>query len=42
MYAKLNALQGENRTWWTGARWQTNHSSPIWSFTDSLLPAIAA
>jgi hypothetical protein len=41
-YSKLNALQGHNRTFYTGAAFQTNDSSLIWRFTEELLPQIVA
>lgn len=41
-YSHLNALQGRNQTYYTGAAFQTNDSSLIWAFTQSLLPQIAA
>jgi hypothetical protein len=41
-YSKLNALQGHNRTFYTGAAFQTNDSSLIWRFTEELLPQILA
>lgn len=41
-YTKLNALQGHNRTFYTGAAFQTNDSSLIWRFTQELLPRIVA
>jgi hypothetical protein len=41
-YTRLNALQGHNRTYYTGAAFQTNDSSLIWAFTQGLLPQIAA
>lgn len=41
-YTQLNALQGRNLTYYTGAAFQTNDSSLIWTFTQGLLPEIAA
>jgi hypothetical protein len=42
-YKQLNALQGQDSTWWTGAAWQTQDSSLIWNFTESnILPQLAA
>jgi hypothetical protein len=41
-YTRLNALQGHNRTFYTGAAFQTNDSSLIWRFTEGLLPQILA
>lgn len=40
-YKALNSLQGRNNTFYTGAAFQTNDSSLIWSFTEALLPKIA-
>jgi hypothetical protein len=40
-YAQLAALQGNSRTFYTGAAFQTNDSSLIWRFTEELLPQIA-
>ena len=39
-YRSLQALQGRNNTFYTGAAFQTNDSSRIWRFTESLLPQI--
>lgn len=40
-YDQMNALQGELNTWWTGAAWQAQDSSEIWSWTEAvLLPKI--
>ena len=39
---KLNALQGRNRTFYTGAAFHTHDSSLLWQFTEALLPRIAA
>ncbi|KAF3767282.1 FAD/NAD(P)-binding domain-containing protein [Cryphonectria parasitica EP155] len=42
-YNKLNALQGRDNTWWTGAAWQAQDSSLIWNWTEyTLLPKIVA
>jgi hypothetical protein len=42
-YKQLNALQGQDSTWWTGAAWQTQDSSLIWNFTEyNVLPQLAA
>jgi hypothetical protein len=42
-YTRLNALQGQDSTWWTGAAWQTQDSSLIWNFTEyNVLPQLAA
>ena len=39
-YRKLYGLQGQMKTFYTGAAWQTEDSSLIWRFTKALLPAI--
>ena len=39
-YRSLQALQGRRNTFYTGAAFQTNDSSRIWRFTESLLPQI--
>ncbi|KAJ7271530.1 hypothetical protein C8J57DRAFT_1179651 [Mycena rebaudengoi] len=36
-YRRLNALQGAKNTWWTGAAWQTQDSSLIWNFTETVV-----
>ena len=41
-YRKLYALQGRNRTFYTGAAFHTHDSSMLWQFTEALLPRIAA
>jgi hypothetical protein len=41
-YATLNALQGRNNTFYTGAAFQTNDSFLIWEYTEGLLPQIVA
>jgi hypothetical protein len=41
-YKKLYALQGRNRTYYTGAAFHTHDSSLLWQFTEALLPRIAA
>jgi hypothetical protein len=42
-YQQLNALQGQWRTWWTGASWQAHDSSIIWNFTEyNILPKLLA
>jgi flavin-dependent amine oxidoreductase len=40
-YRKLYALQGRNRTYYTGAAFHTHDSSLLWQFTEALLPRIA-
>lgn len=40
-YSRLEALQGERRTFYTGAAWQTEDSSSIWNFTHAqVLPKL--
>jgi len=42
-YGRLEALQGRRQTWWTGAAWQAQDSSSLWSFTeDTVLPKLVA
>ncbi len=41
-YRTLGSLQGRHGTFYTGAAFQTNDSSLIWSFTEALLPQIVA
>lgn len=41
-YADLYALQGQKRTFYTGAAFHTHDSSLLWEFTEALLPQIAA
>ncbi|MGX6606694.1 NAD(P)-binding protein [Micromonosporaceae bacterium Da 78-11] len=41
-YRKLYALQGRNRTYYTGAAFHTHDTSLLWQFTEALLPRIAA
>lgn len=40
-YNKVNALQGESNTYWTGAAWESHDSTAIWNFTETeILPKI--
>jgi hypothetical protein len=41
-YAKLNALQGRNSTYYSGAAWHSHNSTRIWAGLETLLPKIAA
>lgn len=41
-YTKLYALQGVNSTYWTGAAWVTQASSPIWDYTKALVSTMVA
>ena len=34
-YKRLNGLQGQRNTWWTGAAWQAQDSSQIWNWTET-------
>jgi hypothetical protein len=36
-YDKMNALQGKQQTWWTGAAWQTQDSSEIWKYSEQIV-----
>lgn len=40
-YEKVNSLQGERDTYWTGAAWESHDSTAIWNFTEfEILPRI--
>lgn len=40
-YTRLNSLQGQRDTFYTGAAWETSDSTLIWNFTESrILPKI--
>jgi len=41
-YRRLNALQGRNRTYWSGAAWHSHNSARVWAGLERLLPSIAA
>ena len=42
-YDRVNMLQGQHNTYWTGAAWQTQDSTAIWNFTEhQVLPLIVA
>ena len=42
-YDKVNALQGQRHTWYTGAAFQTQNSALIWNFTENhILPKLLA
>lgn len=41
-YSRLYALQGLRNTYWTGAAWVTQASSPIWDFTKSVVSDLLA
>lgn len=41
-YSRLYALQGQRNTYWTGAAWVTQASSPIWDFTKSVVSDLLA
>ncbi|WP_305788128.1 FAD-dependent oxidoreductase [Symbioplanes lichenis] len=40
-YRRLNALQGRNNTYWSGAAFHSHNSARIWTGAEALLPAIA-
>ncbi|HEV7960926.1 MAG TPA: FAD-dependent oxidoreductase [Actinoplanes sp.] len=40
-YRRLNALQGHNRTYYSGAAFHSHNSTRIWAGTETLLPSIA-
>lgn len=42
IYSRLYALQGQRNTYWTGAAWVTQASSPIWDFTKSVVSDLLA
>lgn len=41
-YTDLYALQGQRNTYWTGAAWVTQASSPIWDYTKELVATMIA
>jgi hypothetical protein len=41
-YKELYGLQGQRRTYYTGAAFLTHDSSLLWQFTESLLPLVVA
>jgi hypothetical protein len=41
-YRSLSALQGRNRTFYTGATFHSHDSTLVWQFTERLLPRLAA
>jgi hypothetical protein len=41
-YRRLNALQGHNRTYYSGAAVHSHNSTRIWAGAETLLPSIAA
>jgi hypothetical protein len=41
-YSRLYRLQGQRNTYWTGAAWVTQASSPIWDFTKSVVSELLA
>ncbi|TLD09563.1 hypothetical protein PspLS_11829 [Pyricularia sp. CBS 133598] len=42
-YKRLNALQGQQNTFWTGAAWCCGSSSSIWNYTEhEILPPLIA
>lgn len=41
-YKDLYALQGQRNTYWSGAAWVTQASSPIWDYTKALVEEMVA
>jgi hypothetical protein len=41
-YRRLNALQGHNRTYYSGAAFNSHNSTRIWTALEAVLPSIAA
>jgi hypothetical protein len=41
-YKELYGLQGQRRTYYTGAAFHTHDSSLLWQFTETLLPLVVA
>ena len=41
-YRRLNALQGRNRTYYSGAAFSSHNSTRIWTAVETLLPSIVA
>lgn len=41
-YSDLYALQGQLNTYWSGAAWVTQASSPIWDYTKTVVDTILA
>lgn len=41
-YTQLYALQGKTNTYWTGAAWVTQASSPIWDYTKTVIDDMLA
>lgn len=40
-YDRMEALQGQRKTWFTGAAWSKPASSAIWNFTEyQILPGL--
>lgn len=39
-YRELYTLQGEQRTWYSGAAFQMHDSGLLWNFTEALLPRV--
>lgn len=36
-YDRLNGLQGQHNTWWTGAAWESESSASIWKLTERVM-----
>ncbi|KAL2843160.1 hypothetical protein BJY01DRAFT_264332 [Aspergillus pseudoustus] len=41
-YRDLYSLQGQRRTWYTGAAWHAHDSAALWQFTERLLQRVIA
>jgi hypothetical protein len=41
-YKELYGLQGQRRTYYTGAAFDAKDSSLLWQFTEALLPLVVA
>lgn len=41
-YGKLNKLQGQKSTWYTGAAFDRHDSGDLWAFTEGLVGEIFA
>lgn len=39
-FQKLNALQGQRSTWWTGGAWSVNFQTTLWQYDDIIIPKL--
>jgi hypothetical protein len=39
-YKRLNALQGRNNTYWSGAAWHSHNSARIWVGLETMLDLV--